>query len=554
MSNRLLKKGVQRGLPEVASVQRSLLRAVRAVASVTTAGTAAVSLRIMVGCSLVTAASADVADRNWQRYELASSSAPIVLQTDAKSAEAATLLRELARFDALVDKYIAPFAQLAGEIAPELIGQRVGAAGSDELRLLALTRRRDFSRLFNPTHFAGFTLPTLQHTTLVVGPMGGRDGLRENLLHEYVHFRLRRDVPGGLPLWFEEGLASYLAMVKFAPRPKQSAVELTPKRRVELGHWIGLDERPEQFIRRYSNATGAKPMRLTDLIERRNLEGLARSSVRQFYLTSHALVRHLYANPELDRLALAKLLVLDSSSFPKGINLDLRVAARAIGKHYETTSGATERFALRVPKDAAVSVAKLTPSEVRYALADAALIMNPPAATRLFEKLTTSQPQQTLAWLGASKALRLQDDSERAESRLAVAQKLAPGSAAVLLEQAAIHTSGCLFKPAPSCPAAWLTAMLDLRDALDQNPNNYEAIYRLGIAHLYMGQPGEAQGYLQVAWQRVPWSPQANFFLGESLRLVGDTRARWYLNNAHRWASSAYYQKVSAAALRLLPD
>ena len=45
-----------------------------------------------------------------------------------------------------------------------------------------------------------------------------------------------------------------------------------------------------------------------------------------------------------------------------------------------------------------------------------------------------------------------------------------------------------------------------------------------------------------------------NFFIGESLRLVGDTRARWYLSNARRWAISPYYQQVSAAALRLLPD
>ena len=91
--------------------------------------------------------------------------------------------------------------------------------------------------------------------------------------------------------------------------------------------------------------------------------------------------------------------------------------------------------------------------------------------------------------------------------------------------------------------------MGSLRDALDGQPQNYEAIYRLGLTHLFLGQPGEAQGYLEISWQRVPWSARVNFFLGEAMRLAGDTRARWYLSNAQRWAANDFFRAAATAAI-----
>jgi len=235
------------------------------------------------------------------------------------------------------------------------------------------------------------------------------------------------------------------------------------------------------------------------------------------------------------------------------VKVDLAAAARAIGRHYNSAGGATERLVLAVPADTAIAQEPLAATEVRRRLAEAALITNPATAERLYAKLAQQSPEEAWPWVGASKALRLQDKTIQAQARLAVARKLAPNDPAVLLEQAASRTTGCMLNPAPACPQAWRDAMLDLRDALDQNANSYEAIYRLGIAHLYLGQPGEAQGYLQVAWQRVPWSPRVNFFVGESLRLTGDTRARWFLAGAQRWAASDFFEKAATEALQRLP-
>ena len=91
--------------------------------------------------------------------------------------------------------------------------------------------------------------------------------------------------------------------------------------------------------------------------------------------------------------------------------------------------------------------------------------------------------------------------------------------------------------------------MFDLRDVLELQPDSFEAIYRLGLAHLYIGQPGESLGYLEIAWRRAPWSARVNYFLGENLRLLGDSRARWFLQNASRWAASDYFREASRLAL-----
>jgi len=490
-------------------------------------------------------AMADIANRNWQRYEPAQSSSGAVLYTDARPKVAAELLYELSRFDVLVDQYIEPFAQLAHDIAPGLGDRPHSATNDEELALLIFSRRQDFVRLFNPSHFAAFTLPTLDSTTLVVGPVSRSDGLRENLLHEYVHYRLRRDVPGGLPLWFEEGLASYLSNVRFR-RDTESL-------QVELGHWTRQEHDRARRALPHVRLGTDKSFRLQDLVERRNLRGLPRTAVEQFYHTSHALVRYLYANAELDRSALAAALVLGQPKFPAGVNVDLARASRVIRRHYDSTAGATERLVLEVPGDVAIAQQPLAAAQARRRLADTTLIANPPAAARLYEKLAREWPEEAWPWVGAAKALRLQDKTSQAQVRLAVAQKLAPDNSAVLLEQAAARTTGCMVSPTPACPQAWQDAMLDLRDALDYDANSYEAIYRLGIAHLFLGQPGEAQGYLRVAWQRVPWSPRVNFFVGESLRLTGDTRARWFLDSAQRWAASSFYEKAATEALGRLP-
>lgn len=511
---------------------------------------------MLLSLGLVSLASAGVAERDWQRFtpmvQVTEADAVIrpkmSLVTDLPPDRAQSLLYELHRFDALVDEYIAPFVPIANDIAPALTNQRLRRVqGGDTLQLLVLRRRKDFLRLFRSGHFSAFTLPALDKTTLVVGPGGEKQSLRENLLHEYVHYRLRRDVPGGLPLWFEEGLASFLSEATLTQTGDN------------LGHGYFVHNltrwRSTMRVRQRRSAEG-----LAALLARRDLEGLSSDHVLEFYRTSHAFVRYLYITADIDPEVLARALVLGEPSFPDGVGVSLRQAANALkvlrsgrqvrpfkGERAQVNDGQREWLA-----KASLTVAQVQPNQIRAELAEAALLMNPQRSRTLYAEISTSEPENLNALLGAAQALRLQAQMDAARVALARAQKLAPGQPEVLVAQAAMSTTGCIVQRREKCIAGWRSSMLALRDALDVQPQNYEAIYRLGITHLYLGQPGEAQGYLEIAWQRVPWSPRVNYFLGESMRLAGDTRSRWYLSNAQRWAGNDYFRAAAGAALASL--
>ena len=72
----------------------------------------------------------------------------------------------------------------------------------------------------------------------------------------------------------------------------------------------------------------------------------------------------------------------------------------------------------------------------------------------------------------------------------------------------------------------------------------------LGLAQLYTGRPGEALNYIRVAYSRAPWAALANYYLGESYRLIGDTRARGYLINARNWATEPVWRLLAEESLR----
>ena len=495
---------------------------------------------------------ADVSQRDWQRY---TDDAGIEMLADIGDDHARQLMRELVRFEPIVDEYIEPFSRVAKSIAPRVDGAEVQAAGRQPLELLVMKRRRDFVRLFRPRHFAAFTLPTLQKTLLAVGPMGNKDSLREHLLHEYVHFRLRRDVPGGLPLWFEEGLATFLSQARFTgARPgkekrQADSSEEQPSLKVSMGYWRpsfegNYEQLPIMLARRDLRGLDSKD---------RNLRNNSGSGVRNFYRSAHAMVRYLYLDVKVDRNALAGALVRGDAGFPGSIGVRMVDASRAVRLLFIGKYSPLQHYQTVEPPPREIAVADVPSLEVRRVLAEIAAHTNPAQAQKLFSQVANETPELGWPWLGQSFTLRVQQEMAQALTALNRAEQLLPDDPRMLVERAALRTAGCIAERAEHCPKAWRAAMLDLRDALDGDPTNYDAIYRLGITHLFMGQPGEAVGYLQIAWQRVPWSPRVNYFVGESMRLLGDTRARWYLTNAQRWASSGFFQKAAEIALAALP-
>ncbi|MGD8833262.1 MAG: hypothetical protein PVF57_21830, partial [Pseudomonadales bacterium] len=51
-----------------------------------------------------------------------------------------------------------------------------------------------------------------------------------------------------------------------------------------------------------------------------------------------------------------------------------------------------------------------------------------------------------------------------------------------------------------------------------------------------------------------PWAAMVNYYLGESYRLIGDTRARPYLTNARNWAVLPVWRKLAEESLRRLDE
>lgn len=510
---------------------------------------------------------ADTAERAWARFTPASeTSLRRILVTDLKRPKALQLLQELEQFDVLVDQFVAPFIPLVKRIAPAL-AQNGTQNLDDGVHLVVMRRRADFNRLFRSGHFAAFTVPTLAKTTLVVGPFAGLQSLRENLFHEYVHYRLRRDVPGGLPLWFEEGLASFLAEVSFTVQPSQSdqpsqSIGTSSTRMIsyELGRWRNSEQEPD--------------FPLHELLALRDLQGVSRLKTQRFYHSAHALVRYLFVQSKVDQQKLAASLVLGDPPFPDESLIDLLKATNALqalsGSGRRSTSVRERRIASEaraetltgqlpdtsfVASNDDVHVEPLAAAEVREVLADASMLMNPVASERLYERVLKNEPARRSALLGYSQALRLQGKKELAVGLIARLEEIAPEDPGVLLERSSLATAGCIVQRRPECAERYSESVFDLRDVLDAQPDNFEAIYRLGLAHLYIGQAGEAQAYLEIAWRRVPWSARVNYFLGEAMRLLGDSRAQWYLENAERWAASAYFRQAARASLEaLVPD
>jgi hypothetical protein len=113
---------------------------------------------------------------------------------------------------------------------------------------------------------------------------------------------------------------------------------------------------------------------------------------------------------------------------------------------------------------------------------------------------------------------------------------------------------GCLFGLNEACHEKWKTAGTRYRAALRADPQRYDAVLGLGLSYLYTGRSGDAVNYLRVAYTRAPWAAVTNFYLGEAYRLIGDSRAPGYLENARNWANEEVWRRLAEASLELLAE
>lgn len=461
-------------------------------------------------------AAAKIEDHKWVRI----AQARVQLITDLKPAKATALMRELSLFRSVVERYI-----------PSKEGFE------DDLQIILFARRRDFTKLYKPRHFGAFTLPQLTQTSLVVAPSGERNSLRKHLFHEYVHYRVRASIAQSAPVWFEEGLASLLADVEFAAvKGDQSSDQPDVSM---LGSWPGY--------------SGLRPFPLQRLLAARGVERFSTDEAFNFYTTSHHLVREILLAQNFDKTAIDGFVFQQEPTIEKLFDRPSSEVKRLLRRSYDRPGPALAIGSLVTSSvDDQWAVSAVPAEEVLELLGRTLLSVNPKGAQRLFDRSARSEPGNAGAWLGIAEALANQEKNEAAMVAFQRAEQLEPDAAKVAIARGLLSTRGCLVRRDADCLRAWRAAVTDLRRGLFDEPDRFDAIYRLGQAHLYLGQPGEAVNYLAIAVQRAPWSARVNYFLGEAYRLLGDSRARRHLERAERWSGSAFFRSSAEASLAQL--
>jgi tetratricopeptide (TPR) repeat protein len=182
-------------------------------------------------------------------------------------------------------------------------------------------------------------------------------------------------------------------------------------------------------------------------------------------------------------------------------------------------------------------------------LAAAVVEHNPTNALELIEAHRPDYPEDPRLLVLVSRAHSALGDQILGVDFAQQAQQLAPDNAEVLVNLGNRLTSDCLLRRGSECRDTWRSALPLYRRALELDVERFDAVFGIGLAYLHGGRAGEAVNYLKVVYARAPWAVPVNFYLGESYRIIGDSRARLYLNNTYNWAQSPIWRQLAEMAL-----
>ncbi len=447
------------------------------------------------------------------------------LISDLPAAEQRDLIEYLDRFERVSERF------LPGE----------PVARRTALKLILFRQRADFRRLTGKRQFAGYMQPSLQTNRLLIGPLRG--GLMETTQHEYAHYLLRNRTGISLPMWFDEGLASLLGQTEI----ENDVVQLgrLPVKRLLERVRIRERQRSPQYALRAA-------------LETTSMEGWSQDRIDAFYDWSLLLVHYLYFETYRDALLedsirsspLEQFLADGNETLPDHLNMSERRLLKALERHLKRWNGfhpepAPESAQLKAEQDC------LVPLSRDLELARAIHMQNAEQARRLLTAYLPAEQNNVELLVILARAASAADQHQESQRLLEDALKLAPQHPEASVLNANLLVRDCLFQRHDGCQARWQEAAVAYRTALRRDPTRYDGILGLGLAHLHSGRPGDAVNYLRVAYERAPWAAVINYYLGESLRLVGDSEASVYLQNARNWAESDFWRLVAEESLRL---
>ncbi len=399
------------------------------------------------------------------------------------------------------------------------------------LRMLVLRRARDFHQLTGTTAFAGITVPSLRAYQLLIGPDQGHTR-RDIGLHEYAHYLLRNRTDWNYPIWYEEGLASYLSAVRFDRRPPKLGV---------------LD-------RKLRKAPGNRfPISYEEVVAATNLLGWSTAKLTAFYERSWLLVHfirlgHFLGYPDL-RSALAGYLAKPQRDFAAAFRLGPTAAGELVERYRRQPSLQVETVSLPKPKPEAVRRRCFDAVESRLHLAISILDVNPALAA---DVLAATQGAANAERLTALSMALTKLDPERAAAVADQALRHDPNHLGAIVQQATLKVWRCALSSDPDCMANWAEAVDLYRRAWAGNPDRYDAAYGLGVAYLHTGRALEAARHLRFVYEKMPSMTPTNFYLGEAYRILGDERAAVHLQKARNWALEPVWKARAEAALARL--
>jgi tetratricopeptide (TPR) repeat protein len=457
------------------------------------------------------------------------------LVSDLPETEQRELLQKLLRLEQIAE--------------PFMPGEPVSR--SDPLKLVVFQHRKDFLALTGKRKFAGYMQPSLQTNRLLIGPIRG--GLDETTLHEYAHYLLRSRGGVSLPLWFDEGLATLLGNTRLSQ--DTAVIGSMPAERLERR----LDRNAE-FL--------SPQQRLNRTLEASDLQTWRSERINEFYDLAWLLVHYLYFDVYQEELVVGAIttagltgyLQAGEPTLQEHLNVSSSQLLRALERHLDRWDP-PEPVPIPEVRVANTEFRCLTALERDLSLALAVHMQNPDKARSLLKPHST---RSALAAMNDAQAIALKialarievasDAIDAAESRVQEALSLAPEHPEAIILGADLLVHDCLFERSEDCSSRWQRAGASYRSALRRDPSRYDGILGVGLAELHGGRPGDAANYLKVAHSRAPWAAVINFYLGESYRLMGDSRARVYLENARSWAEQEVWRLLAEESRRLLAE
>ncbi len=456
---------------------------------------------------------ADAFDEDWCGIDAGG----FQLITDAPRKDAETMVDLLQLFRPVAERYLPGTAN----------------AADPPLTILVFSRVRDFRRAIGSSALVGFMQPSLTDNLMVVGPDPHADGEHESLLHEYVHYLLRTREDINIPGWFDEGMASLLSTARVS----------------DDGMVIG--ELPRQRVER---SIREARLSLADVLEAEDVWDWPAPRIRGFYDYSRVLVHRLVLGHEAGRPDWRTALADHLSGAEPSLAAALGVSTAQLGRRLDRYLARAGTVTAPMPEEQAMPAEFrcLSDAERTRRLSVAILQQNPKLAVRQLRRALGGNPDDPSLWIAMSQAQESNDAPEDALAAARHALSLAPGDPAAAVRLAGALAVGCILEVSDECRARWQEAVPLLRTSLDRDPTHQEAIFILGLAYLYSGRPGDALNYLRIVHRRQPWAPPVNFYLGETYRLIGDSRAEAHLERARRWSPNELWRRLAEAGLERL--